>query len=80
MDHFIGLEEEGWRDGQAEGLRGLEVDDQLERHRSLHRQVGRLGTLQDLVDEGGGAPDVRREVSWCGRPVSVPLGFHIESL
>jgi hypothetical protein len=37
LDHFFGLEEEGWRDGQAEGLRGFEVDDLLELHRALHR-------------------------------------------
>jgi hypothetical protein len=30
-DHLGRLEEEGRRDGQAQGLRGLQVDDQLER-------------------------------------------------
>jgi len=27
-DHLVGLEEEGWGDGQAEGLGGFEVDDE----------------------------------------------------
>jgi hypothetical protein len=29
-DHLIRPEEEGWRDGETEGLRGLEVDHELE--------------------------------------------------
>ena len=33
----------------------LEVDDQLELHGLLHRQVGRLGALQDFVHVGGDA-------------------------
>jgi hypothetical protein len=37
-------------DGEAERLGGLEVDDQLERHRLLHRQIGRLGAFEDLPD------------------------------
>jgi hypothetical protein len=28
-DHLVGLEEEGWRNGQAECLSGLQVDDEL---------------------------------------------------
>ena len=42
------------RDRQAEGLRGLEVDEQLELGRLLHGQVGGLGAIQDSVDMGGG--------------------------
>ena len=43
------------RDRQAEGLRGLEVDEQLELGRLLlHGQVGVLGAIQDSVDMGGG--------------------------
>jgi len=37
------------RDGQAKGLRGLEVDHQLELRRLLDRQVGRLRAFEDLV-------------------------------
>src|ERR1700726_857745 len=34
------------RDGEAKRLGGLEVDDQLEGGRLLHRQVGRLGAFE----------------------------------
>jgi hypothetical protein len=53
-DHLGRLDEEGWRDRQAQGLGGLQVDDQLEGGGLLHRQVGRLGPLENLGDEGGG--------------------------
>jgi hypothetical protein len=38
------------RDGQAERLGGLEIDDQLECRRLLDRQIGGLGALEDLSD------------------------------
>ena len=44
-DHVVRLEEEGRRDGEAQGLRGLEVDDELELHGLLYGQVGGFGTL-----------------------------------
>jgi hypothetical protein len=47
-DHFVGLEEERWRDREAEGLGGLKVDDQLERGRLLDGRVGWLGRKQAL--------------------------------
>jgi hypothetical protein len=52
-DHFGRLEEDGRGNGEAEHLRRLEVDDQLEGGGLLHRQVGGLGALEDLVDIGG---------------------------
>jgi hypothetical protein len=55
-EHLIGLEEEGWGYGQAEGLSRLEVNHQLKSHRSLDRQVSWLGALQDFIDEDCGAP------------------------
>jgi hypothetical protein len=52
-DHLGRLEEEGWGDRQAE-LRGrLEIDDQLERGGLLHRQLGGVRALEDLVHVGG---------------------------
>ena len=42
---------------EAERLGGLEVDDQLELGRVLHRQVARLLALEDAVDIAGGAPE-----------------------
>src|ERR1700721_2321993 len=38
----------GLRHGEAERLGGLEIDDQLEGGRLLHRQIGRLGAVEDL--------------------------------
>ena len=38
---------------EAERLGGLEVDDQLELGRLLHRQVGRLLALEDAIDIAG---------------------------
>jgi hypothetical protein len=48
FDDLIGARQEGLRHGETERLRGVEVDDQLECRRLLHRKVGRLGALQDL--------------------------------
>src|SRR5437667_270799 len=42
-------------DREPERLRGLQVDDQFEPRRLLNRKIRWLGTLQDPVDEGGGA-------------------------
>jgi hypothetical protein len=56
-DHVGRLEEEDWGDGQAERLGGLEVNQQLELHRLLDRQIGRLGAFQDFVHVGRGG--------WC---------------
>src|SRR4029077_6450259 len=51
-DHLIRPLQERWRNRQAEGLRGLEIDDQFELRRLLHRQVTRLGTPKNLNDVG----------------------------
>jgi hypothetical protein len=37
-DDFVGLEEEGWGHGEAQGLGGFEVDDQLEFYGLLHQE------------------------------------------
>src|ERR671925_612080 len=39
-EHFIGVEEEGWGNRQAQGLGGLEVNDQLELCRLFHGPAG----------------------------------------
>ena len=51
-DHLVRLEQDHGRQREPKGLRGLEVDDELELHRLLHGQVRRLGTLQDFVHVG----------------------------
>jgi hypothetical protein len=42
LDHLIGCSQQRFRDGEAEGVGGLEVDDQIEFGRLLDRQVGRF--------------------------------------
>ena len=49
------------RHGEAEGLGGLEVDHQLKYGRLLDRQIGGLGTLQDLPGVNSGLAIVGRE-------------------
>src|SRR5437016_2831842 len=43
------------RNRQAEGLGGLEVEDQIELCRLLDGEVCRVGALENLVDVSGGA-------------------------
>jgi hypothetical protein len=57
LDHLVRPLQERLRNRQAERLRGLEVDDQLELRRLLDGQVGRLGALEDLVDVSGRAAE-----------------------
>jgi hypothetical protein len=54
-DHLVGLEQERRGNGEPEGLSRLKVDDQLELHRLLHREVSGLDSLEDFVHIGGGA-------------------------
>src|ERR1700737_1140366 len=55
IDHLIRPQQERLGNRQAEGLGGLEVDDQLELRRLLDREVGGLGAVENFVDIVGGA-------------------------
>src|SRR5262245_43727386 len=66
LDDLIRPRQHRLRDCQTEGLRRLEIDDQLELGRLLDGQVRRLGASEDLVHVDGAAPveiDVIRAVA-----------------
>ena len=50
FDHLVGATEQGERDCETKHLRDLEIDDQLDFHRLLHRQVSRLLALEEAVN------------------------------
>jgi hypothetical protein len=50
FDHLVSDAEQPRREGEAERLCGLEVDDQLVLGWLLNRQIGWLGALEDAVD------------------------------
>jgi hypothetical protein len=54
FDHLVGAQQQRCRHFDAECLGGLEVHHQFELGRLFDRQVGRLRTLENLVDESGG--------------------------
>src|SRR6516165_274558 len=62
FNHLVGAGEQAIRHGEAESLGGLEVDHQLVLGRRLHRQVGRLLSLEDAIDVTGGAAKLIEEV------------------
>ena len=50
FDHIVGAGEHRWRNCEAEGLCGLEIDDQFILGRRLHREIARLLALEDAID------------------------------
>src|SRR5258708_9805765 len=65
LDHLVGAGEERGRHGEAEGLRGLEIDHELEARRLFDWQIARIGALQNFVHVRSGAPKYLR----IARPV-----------
>src|ERR1022692_2129106 len=55
LNHLVRAHNHRLRDRQAQRLRCLEIDDQLELRRLLDRKVPRPGALQNLVDITSGA-------------------------
>ena len=56
FDHPVGAQQDRRRNGEAEGVGGLQVDDKLELRGLLDGEVGGLGALENLVYVGRGAP------------------------
>jgi hypothetical protein len=49
LNNLIGSRQQRFRDIKAEGLGGLEVDDELELGRLHDWQVGRVGAVEDFA-------------------------------
>src|SRR5262245_4623002 len=50
FNNLVRPQQQRRRDGEAKGLRGFQIDDQLELGRLLDREVGGFRALEDLVD------------------------------
>src|SRR5215469_1211808 len=53
FDYLVGTAKQRWRYGEAECFGSLEVDDQLDSGRRLHRKIGRLLAFEDAIDIAG---------------------------
>ena len=62
FNHLVGEGEQLVGHGEAEGLGGGQVEDEVELDRLLDREVARLRPAQNLVDILGGAAKQAREV------------------
>ncbi len=72
--NLIRPQQQGLGDGEAEGLRRFQVDPRLKPDGLLHRNVGRLGSLEDLRHERrpllGHVHIIRPETQQTPRPRS----------
>jgi hypothetical protein len=55
FDHLVGAGKQRRLHGEAERLRGLEIDDELKSGGKLYRQIGRLRAFQNLINQSGSA-------------------------
>src|SRR6266852_1434877 len=63
VDHLVRAGEDRRRDGEAQCLCRLQVDDQLELRRLLHGQVGGLGAVRYFIDV---TADLTRQLGTVG--------------
>src|SRR5262245_54274914 len=71
LDYFIRPREKFRRERQTDLLRCLQIDDEFELCRLLHRQVGRFGTFQNLVHVNSGTAIEVIEVSPIGHETAL---------
>ena len=62
LDHPVRAQQQRLRDGETKRFGGPAVDEQFEVPRLFHRQVARLGALEDLVHVGRRAPELLGEI------------------
>src|SRR5262249_35726068 len=62
LDHLVSPQQQRGRDGQAEGLGRLEVDDQLKLGGLFDWEISGFRTLKDLYYVGSGASIEIREI------------------
>src|SRR5215204_5188995 len=63
FDHLVGAGEERWRDREAEGFSGLEVDDELDFGGLHDRQLGRLLAFQNTPNIDADLPRELGEIA-----------------
>src|SRR5258708_35488347 len=51
FDHLVGKREQGWRNFETDAPGGLQIEHERVTGRLLERQIGRLGALEDAVDQ-----------------------------
>jgi hypothetical protein len=55
FDHLVGAAAQHRWHFEVKRFRGLQIDDQLEFGRLVKRDISRIGTSKNLIDEVGGA-------------------------
>jgi hypothetical protein len=63
FDHLVGEQQHRLGNAQAERLRGLDVDRELELGRLLNRQIAGISTLEDAIDVPCRLAELFRQVS-----------------
>src|SRR5262245_23682788 len=64
--HLVGSVQDGFGHCQAEGLRGLQVDNELNLRGTLYRKLGWLGAAENLGDKKGTPLGRRRYIGPIG--------------
>src|SRR5262249_50521808 len=80
LDHLVGGAEQCGRNGEAERVCGLEIDDKLEFGRLLDGQIAGIGALKNSVDVACGAAKhitvVRSITDQAACLGKCPIGIH----